>query len=519
MPAWLEVFGRLHPLLLHLPAGLLIALGLFEGVAVLRRGPPAPRLLVVVAAAGAVITAASGWVLHEEPDYSGSTLTWHMRLGIATASGAAITALLHGLGRVVAYRIALLTTLAVLVPAGHFGSTMTHGAGFVTEPLRDEEPEPAPVAPPAVEPAEPAAPVASYVEHVAPLFAARCTSCHGEKKKKSGLRLDAPEWILKGGRGGDALIAGSPEESELTIRLRLPMSDEDHMPPEHKAQPAEAEIALLETWIAAGAPFEGTFALPGGVALPSLPAAPAGAPELMPAPEAALAALRARLVHVQPVAAGTEELWIDFAAPAEQMDDAAVQSLLRPLLDHVAELNLSRTRISDAALKQIAEMPRLRRLDLRATAVTDAGLARLKGHDALVELVLAQTKVSDAAGETLQSLPALEKVWLWGSGMSLEGVTSLRAARPELRVDAGDAPAAAPLEAEGALTFTSDAPPPDAAPVPASLQIVNTICPVTGDPVNPKYSIVFEGRVVGFCCPNCPKEFWADPEQYRVKLP
>jgi YHS domain-containing protein len=36
--------------------------------------------------------------------------------------------------------------------------------------------------------------------------------------------------------------------------------------------------------------------------------------------------------------------------------------------------------------------------------------------------------------------------------------------------------------------------------------------------VNPKYAVVFEGKVIGFCCPNCPKEFWADPKAFAEKL-
>jgi len=52
---------------------------------------------------------------------------------------------------------------------------------------------------------------------------------------------------------------------------------------------------------------------------------------------------------------------------------------------------------------------------------------------------------------------------------------------------------------------------------------VNATCPVSGSPVNPKYALVHTSaagpRVIGFCCPNCPKEFWADPAKFEAKLP
>lgn len=43
-----------------------------------------------------------------------------------------------------------------------------------------------------------AAPV-DFVRDVQPIFARHCTECHGEKKQKSGLRLDVKAAALKGG--------------------------------------------------------------------------------------------------------------------------------------------------------------------------------------------------------------------------------------------------------------------------------------------------------------------------------
>jgi YHS domain-containing protein len=130
-----------------------------------------------------------------------------------------------------------------------------------------------------------------------------------------------------------------------------------------------------------------------------------------------------------------------------------------------------------------------------------------------------RTRLSDAAVDTLLALPALTAVWLWESGISPEAVTRLRAERPALQVDAGDDEPAEVLELEPEPVFTSDATPVDAPEVPAGLEPVNTTCPVSGSPVNPKYTILYEGRVIGFCCPNCPKQFWADPESFLAKVP
>jgi YHS domain-containing protein len=47
---------------------------------------------------------------------------------------------------------------------------------------------------------------------------------------------------------------------------------------------------------------------------------------------------------------------------------------------------------------------------------------------------------------------------------------------------------------------------------------VNTVCPVSGKPIDPRYLIVYKGRVIGFCCDHCPSDFWADPEKYESKI-
>jgi hypothetical protein len=88
---------------------------------------------------------------------------------------------------------------------------------------------------------------------VQPILVQRCGSCHGPEKQKAELRLDSLEGLLKGGHSGPALVAGKPGESLIIKRLLLPVSDEDHMPPDGKPQPASAEITILQWWIESAA--------------------------------------------------------------------------------------------------------------------------------------------------------------------------------------------------------------------------------------------------------------------------
>ena len=48
--------------------------------------------------------------------------------------------------------------------------------------------------------------------------------------------------------------------------------------------------------------------------------------------------------------------------------------------------------------------------------------------------------------------------------------------------------------------------------------IGNTLCPVSGDKVNPKVSYVYQGKKYHFCCTGCIKKFQKNPEKYIAKL-
>ncbi|MFN0135641.1 MAG: c-type cytochrome domain-containing protein [Phycisphaerae bacterium] len=533
MSIWFEFFGRLHPMVLHLPIGLIAGLILLEIAGFLRRQAPPREFaapLVWLTAATSLFSTATGFVLSYEGNFSGDTLDNHLRLGILVGLAALATAVLHLRTKPTAYRIALLFTAALLVPTGHLGASMTHGADFLTEPFtapRTESASPAASAPAAISSPTTSASVPEYAA-IAPILASRCNACHSVSRSKGGLRLDSPEQIAAGGDEGPVIVPGNARASELVRRLRLPIDEDGHMPPSSKPQPDEDEIRAIEAWIAAGAtmpsPTVGSSAVanthneptpdPDSVASPALIVGD-GLPPLAPAPPLALAALRQSLVHVEPIAAGSNHLWVDFAAVAPQFADAEVAALLAPILEQVHLLSLARARITDATGPLMARMPNLHRLDVRSTPVSTAFLEPLRNCPRLESLVLSQTALTDAAIDALLALPTLQHVTLWNCGISADAIARLRAERPTLQITTGQEPLVAPLGAEGELKFSSDAPLPGASS--AALTPANIACPVTGAPVDPKYVIVHEGRIIGFCCPNCPREFWSNPHKYPPK--
>ena len=537
-----ELFGRMHPMMLHIPIGILVGLGVMELVNWKRGAAPASKWFLFLGALGAIVVAWSGWVLHHEDSYASSfVLRWHERLGIATAVGATLCTSLRFMNRAKPYRITLFLTLGIMIPAGHFGSEMTHGKGFLLEPFEEAEEPYVQMQAPSAEQSTPT--MASFEQNIAPMLDARCIKCHGPRKSKGDLRLDSVEAILAGGENGailafDLAADGSRgeitvEESEIYRRLLLPIEHDDHMPPESKTQLNASEVQLLEVWLKAGAPFEEGFALGNGVVLPDSPSAEDAAADLVDAQEAleqqaedlayalAVEELRSQLVHVQVVEPNSKLLWVDFAAIAEHTNDAKVAEQLQPLADYIGELSLARSFVTNESMEFLASMPNLTKLSLGQTTVDDAGLAFFMGHQGLQQLRVPQTAITEASFSVFQNLPALTGLWIWDTAIANGAIEILRVELPQVAISAGDSFQAEPFEVEPELIFTSDAPLVDAPDIPEpaagepSLVAENSLCPVTAKPVDPRYSVVFEGKVIGFCCPNCPKTFWEDPAKFQ----
>lgn len=253
---------------------------------------------------------------------------------------------------------------------------------------------------------------ATFSARVAPILERHCTVCHGAEKQKAGLRLDGHALILKGAESGPVVKPGDTKGSELLRRVTLPATDDDVMPSEGKPPLSPADIAVLEKWIAAGAPATAEFDAPAIlIAAVVAPAAPDYRPRLAQATALAVTlgvklAPRSRVV--------TDGLILRTASAPAQCTDALLAKLA-PVADLIVEAELARTKITDAGLRSVASWPNLVRLDLAHTAVTSAGVAALAPLAKLESVNLTETKVDDRGVATLQANPRLKKIWTFGT--------------------------------------------------------------------------------------------------------
>ncbi|RYD70421.1 MAG: DUF1549 domain-containing protein, partial [Verrucomicrobiaceae bacterium] len=91
-----------------------------------------------------------------------------------------------------------------------------------------------------------------FEQEVRPVLVNRCYECHGEKKQKGGLRVDHIAHLKTGGDTGPALVPGKLDESPMIGAIRYKDPDFE-MPPKEKLP--DREIAVLEQWVAMGAPW------------------------------------------------------------------------------------------------------------------------------------------------------------------------------------------------------------------------------------------------------------------------
>jgi len=239
----IELIGRFHPLLLHLPIGaLLYAFAHWGFEYFFSKGEKKTNFTFVlsIGALSAVASAVSGWILANGGGYDEGLLNWHKYLGIGTAVGA--VALLWAYRNLTNEKLfgGLFTVFIVLLSlTGHYGGSLTHGEGFLSiSPAANTVKLPDNIGEAHV-----------FNDLVMPIVDRKCVSCHNPQKSKGELLLNTLAGWQKGGENGPILMTGSPAESPIIGRTLLPKEDEHHMPPSGKLQLTNDEQNFLSWWI------------------------------------------------------------------------------------------------------------------------------------------------------------------------------------------------------------------------------------------------------------------------------
>ncbi len=309
--------GKLHPLLVHLPIGILLAGFLLHWLS--RNGRnhalrPALLPLYLAGCIAAVLSCISGYLLSQTGDYDTTILNRHQWMGIGVAVISFLLFLgIRGLRWFVPFtNVIALLLFGTIIYTAHLGGTMTHGSNFLfSTALAENKPD-------VFKPLPNAQQAVVYNDIIQPILQQKCYACHGPQKQKGKLRLDGKENIMKGGKNGDVITADPNEIPELLKRILLPPADDDHMPPKEKGQLSERQLALIKWWINAGADFTvkaeniaQTDTIKNLLAslqesTPEKTAVSSTIPDLQPAPKEIIDSLKTAGVMVLPLSGNSE---------------------------------------------------------------------------------------------------------------------------------------------------------------------------------------------------------------------
>lgn len=488
---YINTLGNMHPLVLHLPIGIVFLTLVMEALGWISFGRYRPVTTVglffaIITGTLACVTGYVDMVADGYASIKGDVWTiadpWgdHMWAGIAFV-GVLSLAFLSRVwnpekgGQNPIYAILLFGAAGVMGFGAHIGGEKVHGATGVEKIVQEltgsgeavadgeEVTDDAPMV--FKEPKNRLA----YADVIVPILESRCLACHAEDtKKKGGLLMDSWGNLLAGGGSAPEIMTFVPGDVKMSYMVEVLHLDEDDdmfmPPPSKKREPMpDSERAIIKWWV--GALAKSDQLEDKTLAEMEAPAEIIEAASKLVSPEelAAIAAEKEAVENAVAEAKKKEREALDSALGALKQDEQLKNAInyvsqdsseleftavslrknmtdeqfvkLVPVASSLSALRLGATSVSeDALIENLPQMKNLRQLNLSQTAVTDAALDAVAQLDKLEWLNLYDTAVTDAGIAKLKGLIKLEKLYLWNSKATPDGAAALKKELPNLEV-------------------------------------------------------------------------------------
>ena len=423
-------FGKLHPLVLHFPIVIGIAIVIyflfFQNKALEEN---TEKFILVGNALMASLVALLGLFLSKQDAYDTDTLNLHKWGGLSIAL---ISWLLIYIKNITTNykKIIALVYLFVLLFFTHQGALLTHGENALSIPT--------PVV--AVEVKTVDSSLSVYEKAIAPILTQKCVSCHGPDKVKGKLQLQSPELIVKGGKDGNILTSFHNEEALLLQRIHLPNADEKHMPPADKLQLTLEELTLLTKWVKAGGNFTkkiSELAKTDSLAILAMaykaPAKGSG-DKKNTAPD--LKEFNSNYLTVNYLFNGSEDIEVNFFQGSfykiEQLKN------LEKIKDKIVSLNMQGMPITKEDLAIIVQFTHLKKLNLNYTNLKMGDLEAIKSISSLTNLSICGIDVNQNSLKTLLDKAPFTEVHIWTNHSSEKEFQQLSASNKKVKIIIGD---------------------------------------------------------------------------------
>ena len=445
----LNWLGRFHPVLVHLPIGILVAAVIFHWIAHRRpswKGSAVLPTFYFLGFLSAALAAFAGWMLAKEGGYQSDTIFWHRWIGVLLVIVSFV------LWRMVVStspsqtRWISLFLIGGLLWVGHLGGKMTHGEDYLVENAPEfvkklasyEEGTDYPVFD------DPDSALV-YEDIITPILQKKCWTCHSNDLTKGGLNMEDLNEFLKGGKNGK-VIEGNASSSELFKRIILDPESKKYMPPKGTGL-SYGEIKLVEWWLDGGAPTEKSVAsveTPATVqgillsrhGLDTKPKSYIEKTKVEPVSEELMQKIGQRGFSVRQIAMNNNFLDVSW----KNIDSLSVNSeihVLEEVAGQVAWLDLGASNLTDESLMVIGKLHNLVRLKLEDNPVSDAAIRNLSELKHLESLNLYKTKITDICAADLAQLKGLKKLFIWQTEFGDQGTSQLKAAVPQVEIIGG----------------------------------------------------------------------------------
>ncbi len=416
--------GRLHPLLVHLPIGILVLAFLMELYFRKKDSETENNIIIftlAIAALTTVLSVASGWLLGEDGGYDETLLFRHRWMAIGLAIGSVLLYFIKKYPKSWSKNIYLplfICVIALLGLTGHYGGSMTHGEDYLYKNEKAKKVVITDVDNALV-----------FNDIIMPILDDKCVSCHNPNKVKGGLIMTNKEQLLLGGESGSLLVAEKDEDPRLIHHIKLPMEDDDHMPPKGKVQLTNQEIQLLEWWIG----HENCFDCVAGTLdktekintiLNSLEEDTSTraliAKKVAMVPEDWLASININGPIVTKLAE-KNPLLIANLSGNKSLGKNDLKAL-KKYAENIVELNLGNSNFNDTISSYLTSFKNLTKLQLQNTRITDKSMEVIGDLEHLESLNIYGTDITDLGLEKLTALNGLKTLYPWNSKITKEAL-------------------------------------------------------------------------------------------------